>query len=66
MIIVFWALTVTTVLWYVGALVFIYHILSFRYPKDITLPMMVVFILAMAPASLLLIGYLADIYGSTF
>jgi uncharacterized membrane protein len=61
--IIFWILLAAMVFWYLGALVFVYHVFSFRYPKDITIGMLILFLALMGPVSLVTIGYLADLYG---
>ena len=63
MIFFFWFLLVALVVWYLGALGFIYHIFAFRYPRDITLPMLVAFLIVVIPVSIIAIGYLAEFYG---
>lgn len=62
MMIIFWALTLFAALWYLGALVFAYHVFAFRYPRDISLPMLVIFVLITIPLSLMLISQLTLIY----
>jgi len=66
MTIVFWFYIIMTVAWFLGVVSFVYHTIVFRYPKDISLAMLTAFFLLAVPASLMLIGYLADIYGGNF
>jgi hypothetical protein len=66
MIIAFWFYVIMTVAWFLGVISFAYHAVSFRYPKDIALVMLTAFFVLAVPTSLMLIGYLADIYGGNF
>lgn len=64
--ILFWILAVITIIWALGFIVFIYHALSYRYPKDIMPGMLMAFTLVVIPLLILLIGYLSDLYGGRY
>jgi len=63
MLIIFWLLVGLLVSWYLGALGFAYHVFAFRFPKDITITVFIIFVLIIIPITLLAVGSLAEFYG---
>lgn len=66
MIFFFWFLVIALAIWHLGTLGLVYHVFAFRYPRDITIVMLLIFVVLVTPISLITIGYLADFYGKVF